>query len=143
MKRLFFLPLALLLAALLFAEPAAAKKKKAKEEDSYKYETVYLFGFSFSFADSTAFLTDIQKLDSAQIGSHGMLMQRGIFSDQMRSHLLDKGIQLPTCIIFFSKSPKKANKQLRKVMKRYDKEKVYWRIVPPGDFTFSNPISNQ
>ena len=120
MKRLFFLPLALLLAALLFAEPAAAKKKKAKEEDSYKYETVYLFGFSFSFADSTAFLTDIQKLDSAQIGSHGMLMQRGIFSDQMRSHLLD-----------------------RKVMKKYDKEKVYWRIVPPGDFTFSNPISNQ
>lgn len=140
MKRVFFLSIALLLATFSPKESVAATKQHTQQEDKQvDYETVYLFGFSFSFADSTAFLTDMQKLDSAQIGPHGILLQRGLYSDQMRSYLLDKGVEIPTCIIFFSKSPQKTNKQLQKVMKRYDKEKVYWRVLPQSDFQFINP----
>ena len=140
-KRVFHL-LAVLLAVGLSVSTTSARGRstqKAKDEQ-IDYETVYLFGFSFSFADSTAFLTDIQQLDSAQTGSHGILLQRGLYSDQMRSYLLDRGVELPTCIIFFSESPKKTNKQLQKVMKRYNKE-VYWRILPQSDFKFTNPIT--
>jgi hypothetical protein len=142
MRKSFPLVAAFLAAILSISSVFAVNSKQdsKKEDNQIDYETVYLFGFSFSFADSTAFLTDIQQLDSAQIGSHGILLQRGLYSDQMKSYLLDKGVELPTCIVFFSKSPKKTNKQLQKVMKRYDKEKVYWRILPQSDFKFTNPI---
>lgn len=101
-------------------------------------EPVYLFGFSFSFADSTIYFTDIQRIDSAQVGAHGMLMKRPVFSDQLRSHLMQRGVSVPTCAIFFSGSLEKADKQMTKIMKQYEKRNLYWRILPQEEFSFIN-----
>ena len=101
-------------------------------------EPVYLFGFSFSFADSTIYFTDIQLIDSAQTGSHGMLMKRPVFSEQMRSHLMQQGVAAPTCAIFYFSSVEKADKQMTKIMKQYEKKSLYWKIVSKEEFSFIN-----
>ncbi len=101
-------------------------------------ETVYVFGFSFSFNDSTIYFTDIQRIDSAETGSHGMLMKRPVFSEQMRNHLMQSGVPTPTCAIFFSSNPKKVEKQMSKIMKHYEKKNLLWRILPGDEFSFIN-----
>ena len=44
----------------LFSLGVQAEKKP-------KMQTVYIFGFSASFTDSTAYLTDVMQLDSAYV----------------------------------------------------------------------------
>lgn len=112
---------------------------KSKSDDKIKgIESVYLFGFSFSFADSTIYFTDIQHIDSAQTGSHGMLMKRPVFSEQMRSHLMQNGVATPTCAVFYFNSLEKADKQMIKIMKHYEKKNLYWKILTKDEFNFIN-----
>lgn len=114
----------------------AKKDKKIKN-----IEPVYVFGFSFSFMDSTIYFTDVHLIDSAQTGSHGMLLKRGVFSDQMKNYLVQQGVQSPTCALFFSSSKKKADKELSKVMKRYGKENnLLWMILSKDEFRFINSL---
>ncbi len=101
-------------------------------------EPIYLFGFSFSFADSTVYMTDIQLIDSAQIGSHGMLMKCGVFSDQMKNYLLQQGVNNPTCVIFYSPKKKETEKKMNKIMKRYEKKQLLWRMLTNDNFHFIN-----
>ena len=65
--------------------------------------TVYIFGFSASFTDSVAYITDVQQLDSAYIETkYDFLMDRVVYSDQLQTYL-EAVKQMPnsTCTVFF------------------------------------------
>ena len=50
--------------------------------------TVYMFGFSASFTDSVAYITDIQQLDSAYIDTKtDFLMDRVVYSEQLQTYV--------------------------------------------------------
>lgn len=118
----------------------SAKKPKKEKVQKFKTEDIYLFGFAFSFADSAVYVTDIQHIQGVQMGSHGMLHQRNLYSDQMKQHLTTTGFATPTCMVFYGNSSEKVNKRMQKLMKRYAKRyNVLWRILPLQDFQFVNP----
>ncbi len=140
MKKSATLILFSLLTVLICSAFTPKNEEKKKAEKGVDYESGYLFGFSFSFADSTVYITDIQQMDSLQTGSHGMLLKRGVFSDQLRNNLMQRGSEMPTCAIFFSTKKKKVDKEMTKLMKRYEKSNLSWRILTQEDFQFINSL---
>ena len=101
----------------------------------------YLFGFSASFADSTVYFTDIQRVDSSWIDSKTkFLLGRDEYSAQLKSYF--NAIQMPnrTCVVLFGKNQKKAEKKLKKLKETYTiKAKGGYdvRYLTKADFKFA------
>lgn len=121
------------LVLLLAAANVVTAKKKGPE-----MKKVYIFGFASSFADTVAYMTDIQELDSAYILPHGYLDSRAMYSLQVYGYVNEKlGVENPTCAIFFSDKLKKINKKYEKVKNIYLKDSsVELTMIPHEDFAF-------
>ncbi len=82
---------------------------------------VYMFGFAASFVDSTAYITDIQTIDSAFVfKKSGFLADRSLYSMQL-SQFLQVSMQKEnmTCAVFFNEKKSKLEKTFLKVRKKY------------------------
>lgn len=101
--------LSLLLLAILCISTASAKKK-------IETQPVYMFGYALSPADSTVYVTDIQRVEPAYIQtSTGFLAGRALFSQQFQDYLLQSlHVKGAACNIFF-------NTKRAKVQKKYDR----------------------
>ena len=99
---------------------------------------VYIFGFSASLTDSTAFQTDIQVLDSAWIDAHKFLLDRALYSLQLQSHVEAQEHHKNTiCTIYFNTKPRKLQRKWAKVKKRYEKDPALkYEILPRERFAF-------
>lgn len=101
----------------------------------------YLFGFSASFADSTVYFTDIQKVDSTWIDSKTkFLLGREEYASQLKGYF--NSIKMPnrTCVVLFGKDLKKAEKKLKKLKDTYTvKAKGGYdvRYLTKADFEFA------
>ncbi|MGN1229362.1 MAG: hypothetical protein ACI4T5_06880 [Prevotella sp.] len=101
----------------------------------------YLFGFSASFADSTVYFTDIQKVDSTWIDSKTkFLLGREEYASQLKGYF--NSIKMPnrTCVVLFGKDLKKAEKKLKKLKETYTvKAKGGYdvRYLTKADFEFA------
>ena len=85
-----------------------------------KVEPRYLFGFSASFADSTVYFTDIQKVDSSWIDSKTkFLLGRDEYAGQLKRYFASQNNPNRTCVVFFDKDIKKAERKLRKLKEIY------------------------
>lgn len=92
-----------------------------KPKDKKKYG-VYLAGVSASFTDSLVYFTDVQYVDSAQLGDKGLLEGRAQYSIQLKEYLEEKeNGKNRTCFIYFSRNKKSLNKELHKLRQRYQK----------------------
>ena len=104
--------------------------------------TVYMFGFSASFTDSLAYITDIQQLDSAYIDSKtDFLVDRAVYSDQLQTFIeVMKGVENSTCVVFFHKKRSKLVDEFNKLKKQYaeDRTVVLMSIAGEG-FRFQSP----
>ena len=67
--------------------------------------TVYMFGFSASFTDSVAYITDVQQVDSAYIDTKtDFLLDRVVYSDQLQVFMESLNVMKDcTCAVLFSK----------------------------------------
>ncbi|WP_146154257.1 hypothetical protein [Prevotella sp. oral taxon 376] len=102
---------------LLVAMNVSASNKKA---------TIYAFGFSASFNDSTVYFTDVQQIDNATIESKSKFLSgRTEYADQFRDYFNSIGLEHRTCIILYSLTLKNAEKKLVKLRKRYSKDGHY------------------
>lgn len=105
--------------------------------------TVYIFGFSASFTDSVAYITDVQQLDSAYVETrYGFLMDRVSYSDQLQSYL-ESAKQIPhsTCTVFFHTKKNKLMEEYNKIRKRYSSDKiVVLKELADGGFKFRSPV---
>lgn len=107
--------------------------------------TVYIFGFAASFTDSVAYITDIQRMDSAYVDTKsGFLADRMAYSDQLQSYLVDKKqMPHPTCTVFFHTKKDKLANEYDKIRKRYGgDESVVLKDLADGGFKFQSYAYN-
>lgn len=96
---------------------------------------VYMFGFATSFTDSLAYITDIQRVDSAYLYKNGFLADRTHYSRQLADMLEKTGQTNMTCAVFFS--PKKATveKKYLRVKRRFARDHGV-AVTPLGSNVF-------
>lgn len=101
-------------------------------------QKVYIFGFASSFADTVAYMTDVQELDSAYVMGNGFLADRALYSLQFYAHVNEKrGVANPTTAVFFSPKAKTLQKKYQKVKQKYMKDpSLELVIVPRNEFAF-------
>ena len=111
MKKTIKLAIAAIILCSGFAMQGSAKQK---------VEPRYLFGFSASFADSTVYFTDIQKVDSAWVDTKTkFLLGRDEYSGQLKRYFASKEMPNRTCVVLFAENIKKAEKKLKKLKETY------------------------
>lgn len=109
---------AILLALLVCSCLGVQASKKGKVEQ----QKVYIFGFSASFVDSVAYLTDVMELDSATILSNGFLAERQLYSMQLESYIQEQfKVMNSTNAVFFSKKRKELEAKHEKMNHRYQR----------------------
>ena len=114
----------ILLAALLAVTASARTKKEPM------MKPVYMFGFAASLLDSTAYQTTVQRIDSAWLDPHGLLVDRSLYSLQLQYHVeLEEGRHNSTCTVFFNTSQRKLQRAYNRVRKRYQKAEGI-RLLP-------------
>ena len=115
----------------LFSLGVQAEKKP-------KMQTVYIFGFSASFTDSTAYLTDVMQLDSAYVTQKGFLADRSLYSLQLENYIQEKHNLLNTTnAVFFSVKKKSLAKKYDRVKRMYQSgENLGLNLLHAEDFRF-------
>lgn len=125
----------LLAIALVFTVCSAFSLKKNNSKP------VYAFGISASFIDTVVYYTEIQILDSAKISKEGFLSHRELYSYQLKNYLEDSKLQQnSTCMIYFSESKAKLEKEATKILNKYKKnENMSVQRVNIDKFHFTKP----
>ena len=102
-------------------------------EAKIKQQPVYLFGFATSFVDSTAYITDIQYIDSAYVDTKTkFLIGRNLYSVQLQDFLENnEGCKHPVTSIFFGVKKEKMEKKLLAVRRRFEGDLKLKTIVCP------------
>lgn len=132
MKYLKYIVLTLLVCVAMGAE---AKTIKARH--------MYVFGFAASFKDSVVYMTEIQDVQGAMYDTKTkFLLGRDSYSDQLKTYFRET-MQMPNrvCMVMFSTSKKKAEKQYLKLRSKYLNDKKHTssyevRYVTMQDFKF-------
>lgn len=125
------------LAALLmvFMVSSAFSLKKSKSNG------MYIVGVSASFTDSLIYITDIQFVDSVELGKDKLLPMRGQYSDQLDAYLEQKlGLENRTCFIYFNKKKHKLEKAIQKMQDKYKKAGTSVLRETGEDFKFTKAI---
>ena len=99
---------------------------------------IYAFGFSASFNDSIVYFTDIQEIDSVWMdGKTGFVLERGIYSNQMRDYFNGIGQPNRTCVFFYDVKMKKLGKKFRKMKEKYVESNSFdIKYLKPEEFSF-------
>lgn len=102
---------------------------------------VYAFGISASFTDTVVYYTNIQVLDSVQLGKNDFLPKRESYTYQLKNYLeYQRGEKNRTCMIYFSENRKKLEKEYNKILNKYKKDKtIRLNVITPEEFTFKKP----
>ena len=134
------LAMAILLTAVVAVEartPKTPKSKPAKSEKTKKVKvakppklksrTVWLCGVAFSETDSTAYITELQKLDSVYLDArNNFLADRQMYSMQLKAYLEDGlGCRHMMAAVLHSTKPKRAMKRRAKAMRRFRSDPVW------------------
>ncbi len=79
----------------------------------------YMFGYAVSLIDSTAYMTDIQRLDTVILEAKtSFLRDRQLYTAQLNAYLEDKLVlSNMTCAVFYNQKRKKLEKVRAKVNK--------------------------
>ncbi len=104
------------------------------------HKPVYAFGVAASFNDSIVYCTEIQVLDSAALDKNGFLPKRDLYSYQLKNYL-EYDLKKPdyTCMVYFSESRKKLEKEAVKVKAKYKKGTMVLQAIAPDKFSFKKP----
>lgn len=104
------------------------------------HKPVYAFGIAASFNDSVVYYTEIQQLDSVSLDKNGFLPKRDLYSYQLKNHV-EYDLKKPdyTCMIYFSGSKSKLEKEAAKVKAKYKKSTLKLEAINPASFTFKKP----
>ena len=107
-------------------------------EKKPRMQTVYIFGFSASFTDSLAYLTDVMQLDSAYVTTKGFLADRSLYSLQLENYVQEKYNLLHTTnAVFFSLKKNTLDKKYDRVKRMYQSgENLKLNLLHTEDFRF-------
>lgn len=104
--------------------------------------SVYMFGFSASFSDSTIYFTDIQVVDSVWIDDKTKFLEhRNLYSQQLRDYLAASMQPNRVCVVMYALTKKEAEKQYLKMKRIYINKKgaspYDIRYLSENDFRFT------
>lgn len=125
MKKIYILPL---LIALFMAIPSQAQRAKVS--------TIFIYGVGINFADSTCYLTSVQRVENVPLErSQGFLLNRYAYSEQLFQYLYTQAEKRhETCSVFFASTRAKAEKQFLKLKRRMIKERGEQHLIEiPAD----------
>ena len=106
-----------------------------------KGKGMYIVGVSASFTDSLIYFTDIQFVDSVELGKDKLLPMRGQYSDQLDTYLEQKlGLKNRTCFIYFNEKKNKLEKAIKKMKGKYQKEGKAVLKETGADFKFTKAV---
>jgi len=106
-----------------------------------KKKGMYIAGVSASFTDSLIYFTDIQFVDSVELGKDKLLPMRGQYSDQLDNYLEQKlGLENRTCFIYFDEKKSKVEKAIKKMKGKYQKEGKVVIKETGADFKFTKAV---
>lgn len=99
---------------------------------------MYMAGVSASFTDSLIYFTDIQLVDSVQLGKDKLLPLRSQYSAQLENYLEQKhGLSERTSFIYFDKNKAKLEKTIKKMKAKYLKDGKSQLLETGADFKFT------
>ena len=103
-----------------------------------KQVPAYMFGYAVSMIDSTAYLTDIQRLDTVILENKtSFLRDRQLYSAQLNAYLEDKLLlSNMTCVVFYNQKRKKLEKVRQRVNKTQQAMGMKIKPVATDDFSF-------
>ena len=105
-----------------------------------KKKGMYIVGVSASFTDSLIYFTDVQFMDSMELGKDKLLPMRGQYSDQLDNYLEQNlGLNNRTCFIYFDGKKHKLEKIIKKMKDKYLKEGKVVLKETGADFKFTKP----
>ena len=123
------------LLAMVLMWVSVAPKLYAKVEQ----RPIYICGYAVNFADSTVYLTEIQRIDTAYVESkNGFLMDRNQYSSQLQFFMKKySGGKNYTCMILFDKKQARLQKRVAKVSSRDEKDpNVRLVVIDSKEFQF-------
>ena len=102
---------------------------------------MYIVGVSASFTDSLVYFTDIQFVDSVELGKNDLLPMRDQYSDQLDIYLEHKlGMKDRTCFIYFNEKKAKLEKDIKKMKDKYKKAGTSILRETGDDFKFTKAV---
>ena len=102
---------------------------------------MYIVGVSASFTDSLIYFTDIQFVDSVELGRDKLLPLRSQYSDQLQMYLEHKqGLKDRTCFIYFNEKKSKLEKVIKKMKEKYQKKGTSILRETGPDFQFTKAV---
>ena len=122
------------------------KKEKEKQAkiDTRRAETytipVYMFAISAQFGDSVVYVTNLQKVDGAQLTrKYDYLAFRSEYSRQFNKYVTDAFFrENQVTSVVFDKNRKKALKRFNKILKYYERDKeMHMMLVTDDKFQFT------
>ena len=106
-----------------------------------KKKGMYIVGVSASFTDSLIYFTDVQFMDSVELGKDKLLPMRGQYSDQLDNYLEQNlGLSNRTCFIYFDGKKHKLEKIIKKMKDKYLKEGKVVLKETGADFKFTKAV---
>lgn len=120
----------------------SAKKKEKEVKSETLTQTLYLIGTSFSFNDSTVYITDVQPVEKAYLKGK-LLGGAKEYSAQMDRYFTDKLQDKRINAVFFDKTRKQAEKTFLKLRKRFAKKGNEMKPLPTGEFTFKVVVPDE
>ena len=126
----------LLLAALWGSLAGGVAQAKAKRVPAY------IFGYGVSLVDSTAYITDIQRLDTVIIEKKtSFLRDRQLYTGQLVAYLEDSlGRSDMTCAVFFNQKRKKLDKVMARVRKKQGALGMKMLPLSQASFAFNSEL---
>ena len=120
MKHLQYLVLLCAVCALSFFSVDKAQAKV------HPVPTVYMFGFSASFADSTIYFTDIQTIDSVWYDEKiSYIEARPYYSQQLKDYFAASMMPNRVCIVIYALTKKEIEKKYLKMKRLYSGDKKH------------------
>lgn len=125
--------LVLLAMAFTLTVTAQAKKKTTQK--------VYAFAIGTCLKDSTYYITPVAALDSATVdGKSHFLVDRSLYSYQLKVYLEHVYKQPYTCAVFFDTKRSKLDKRFTQLRRQYSHKSKGLNLIelPVGQFQFVN-----
>ena len=104
------------------------------------HKPVYAIGIEATFNYSEVYCKQIKVLDRPVLDKNGFLPKRDLYSYQLKNYL-EYDLKKPdyTCMIYFSESKKKLEKEAVKVKAKYKKGTMALQTIAPDKFSFKEP----
>ena len=108
-----------------------------KAEPLIKAPSMYVYGISFSATDSIIYMTEVYKLEDAQITKKSkFLYGRNELSSQLKQHMYMEGFKKQTCTVSFDINKTKAEKKYLKQKAYFLKKGYVVKFIHPDNFKF-------